>query len=258
MTLHFYTYYTHPEKAAYLLKSAEFHGITVKNLWDGRPWAGLWNKFELMEETIRGLPDSDTICFIDAYDLIINSNEEKIIETFKAQNCELLFGAEANLDPGEVGTDNYPQSPTKFRFLNSGVYIGYVSAMKKMLRYKNYIGMNDQKYSHEYFLEKGKEENIKLDYTSLLVINMFGVPWTDLNVESGHIVYVPTNYKPCFVHFNGMSHLDVFKDFARVGNQLQFNYNAVHDRLLCALYSAKFLTKHMDLICRPTGRGSTY
>lgn len=255
---HFYTYFTQPEKATYLLESAKFHGITVTNLWDGKPWEGLWNKFQRMEETIRDFPEDDIVCFLDAYDLIVNADANKIIDTFVKSKSDILFGAETNLDPVDIGKERYPNSPTIFRFLNSGVYVGYVRAIKKMLHFKNYVGENDQKHSHLYFLEKGAENNINLDYNSNLVVNMYGVPWQELQIMNGSIHYIPFRNEPCIVHFNGMSYLDIDKDYIRNGNQLQFIYNAVYDRLLCALHASKILTKSADIVCIPTGRGSTY
>lgn len=259
MALHFYTYSTSPEKAYYLFETAKFHGITIENLSPGTAWNGLKDKCIAMIAKVNSLPDDDIICFLDAYDVIVNADAETILKTFKEAKCEILFGAETNLCPESLNEYPYPESPTIFRYMNTGVYVGYVRAIRKMLQWGKFTS-NDQEYMNLYFLKNnnGKDVNVCLDYYSKLALNMVGIPWSELRIENGLVSLKQTNTVPCIVHFNGMSFLDLNKDYVRQGDSLSFFYDKVYDRTFISILSSKMVTKTCDIVCYLTGRGSSY
>lgn len=260
MSLHFYTYSTSPEKALYLFESAKFHGITVQNLSPGTVWNGLQDKCIAMINKVKSLPDDDMICFLDAYDVIVNADADTILKTFKDANCEILFGAEMNLDPVSLHQYPYPESPTQMRYMNTGVYVGYVRAIRKMLEWREFM-KNDQEYMNMYFIQNngGKDVNISLDYFSKLALNMYKIPWSDLRIHNGRVSLPTLNTTPCIVHFNGMSYLDIQKDYIKISEkEYSFDYNKVYDRTFTAMLGSKMLTKSCDVVCVLIGRGSTY
>jgi hypothetical protein len=256
MSLHLYTYFTSSAKAKYLMETARFHNIEVKNLALSDVWQGFHQKMIRMLEVSNTLPDDDIICFVDSYDLLVNTDSETLINTFKSFNRDLVFGAEINLHPGSLKDYSYPESSTQFRYLNSGFYIGYVKAIRKMFSSKVLEG-DDQEYMNRYFLEN-INESIKLDTEAKLVLNMYRVPWDKLIFSSGKVIYPDLNTVPCFIHFNGMSYLDINKDCIRNGNNISFNYYAVHDTTFSAVLGSKMLTKSCDVVCKLTGRGTSY
>jgi len=257
MSLHVYTYFTDRSKAKYLFETARFHNVEVTNLAKSQEWKGFYQRLLAMKETIEPFPDDDIVCFIDSYDLIVNADKDTIIRKFKEANCELLFGAETNLHPPILKTLNYPNSTTIFRYLNAGTYIGYVRAIKQMLLWKPIEG-DDQEYANRYFLEYNQTRNIKLDHETKFSLNMQGILWDVLEIVNGYVDFPPLNTTPCFIHFNGMSYLDINKDMIRNGNELQFNYYAVYDRTFSAILGSKMLTRSCDVICKLTGKGMTY
>lgn len=258
MALHIFTYYTSNEKAMFMMKTAEMHGVKVHNLWDGRPWGGLQDKLITMHEKLKTLDKTDVVCFIDAYDVIVNADAETMLQSFKDADCDFLLSAETNLDPARDEFKDYPESPTIFRYVNTGVYIGYVHAILHSLEYGSYLGMNDQEYMHGYYLKNYKTKNIKLDTGGKFVLSMYKVPWDSLVIHDGFIHYEDFQTRPCIVHFNGMSYLDVMKDYKHSDGKMYFDYHAVYGRTFNACIGAKMLTKNTDTICKLTGRGSTY
>jgi hypothetical protein len=91
-----------------------------------------------------------------------------------------------------------------------------------------------------------------------LVLNMFGVPWHQLSISNKVLTFEYTNTTPCFIHFNGMSYLDIKKDFVHLDDGLHWNTKDVCiDRLHCFL-DAKVLSAKHPVSCYITARGHTY
>jgi hypothetical protein len=250
--LHVFTYSTSELRVQPLLASASQHGLIIKNLATTTKWNGLQDKLLAMVACLNELPPSDIVCFVDAYDVIANCSSNELLARFKAKNTNLWIGAEMYMDPPTLSRDSFPKSPTDLRFLNSGVYIGYVSALKHMLSWGDFLNKNDQEYVSEYFLSH--QDSTTLDVHANLVLNMFGVPWQTLKIEGGHVYSEDKNIDPCFLHFNGQSYTDTYKDFV----DGKFKENGSSTRLLTTLVEAMDLTKNHDIVCYLTGKGHTY
>lgn len=258
--LHVYTYSTSPEKVQFLMESAKLHNLSIENLSTTLQWTNFRDKLNAMQKKIDSLPRDDIVCFLDAYDILVNAPSEKIIESFKKMNTDILFGAEIILWPPKLHElkDQYPESPTPFRFLNSGCYIGYVHAIQEMLSWSDF-GDDDQEYCNKYFLQHRTTKQIKLDTHAEFVLNMQQVPWQTLNVENGVIFFLGFNTTPCFLHFCGMSYMDVEKDFVELGdNKRGFTYGKVYSRTFLALITAKFISERSPLRLQLTSNGHTY
>jgi hypothetical protein len=250
--LHVFTYSTSEVRVQPLLASAKQHGLDIKNLATTTLWNGLQDKLLAMVGCLNGLPSSDIVCFVDAYDVIANCSSNELLARFKAKDTELWIGAEINMDPPTLPMDSFPTSPTDLRFLNSGVYIGYVHAIKNMLSWGDFLNKNDQEYVSEYFLSH--QDSVTLDVHASLVLNMFGVPWQTLKIEGGHVYSEDKGIEPCFLHFNGQSYTDTYKDFV----DGKFKENGSSTRLLTALVESMDLSSKHDIVCYLTGKGHTY
>jgi hypothetical protein len=258
-TIHFVTYHTSEPKAKYLFETGLFHGITVKNLGKTNIWNGFQDKLQAMHEFVHSVHEEHIICFFDAYDLIINSDANTFIAKFIQEHAEIVFGAEINCFPECLQEMTYPESPTSYRHLNSGFYIGYGRALRKLFSYAELKG-DDQEYISRYFVANYEKESLKLDNHAKLVINMDKMPWSKLQIQNGHVLLFEAglDISPCCLHFNGMSFMDIYKDYIREGSNFSFNYHKVYDRTFIALLGAKMLTRHSDVACKLTGKGSTY
>jgi hypothetical protein len=262
--IHFITYHTSDEKAKYLFLTASFHNIEIKNIAKSYKWVGLRDKLIGLRDFVNTLPPDDIVCFLDAYDGIVNANKEEFIEKFLAEKTEIVFGAEILCWPSCLSELKYPESHTPMRYLNSGFYIGYARALQKFVKNTKFEDFdkdyNDQEYFSRYFVENHAKENIKLDKDAKFVLNMNKVPWQALEIKNGyiHTTISVLHNRPAFVHFCGMSYLDINKDCIRQGDALGFNYHQVYDRTFIALLSSKMVTQKADVICHLTGRGMTY
>jgi hypothetical protein len=257
MVLCIYTYYTDEKKAEQLLKSSQIHGLPIKNLSRTTEWKGLEDKLHGIKEELKTTDPNDIICFIDAYDVIVNCDENKLLRVFEESKSRIFFGAEIDLDPPVFDRNLFPTSPlgnqeSNPRFLNSGVYIGYSSEIQKMLNTEEYTGKNDQEYCNGYFLENRITASIKLDYTNELVLNMFKVNWSHLSIQNGNVSYELNGAMPCFIHFNGCSYQNIEHELPKEGSPY------LSDKLLETITKAKHLSKHHNVLVYLTGRGHTY
>jgi hypothetical protein len=256
MTVIVCTYATDTNKATPLLVSAELHGVPVRNLCTTTKWTGLKDKLCAMRTFLEPLPQDDIVCFVDAYDVIVNQPLAVLEKTFLASGAKILFGAERQLDPPHEDLAVYPHSATEFKFLNSGVYIGFVSSLRDLLNGSIESYANDQLYCHIAFKNHHKTANIKLDTTASLVVNMFGVEWRRLAIEHGQIT-LDESTTPCFFHFNGMSFLSVTRDFEQRNGDLAWNSLDVSLERLRWFVDAKKLTQSGPFLVYCTESGHT-
>jgi hypothetical protein len=210
--LHIYTYATDMQKTLSLSKSVEIFGNHV-NCINENTWNGYDDKIFNLLKNIENVPDNDIVCFVDGYDVFINSKNDEIIDKFLKYECDLLFGTELNCYPeNESLKKKIDQIPclTKYRYINSGGYMGYASSIRKLLSWKSPEEIKkicemgtDQLYFAEYFLENSVER----DYRQKIFQNMYRVSWREISVINNRFYNKKLDEYPCFVHFSGGSHI---------------------------------------------------
>lgn len=205
--LYVYTFYTDESRIQYLKDTALLNNIEICYLKKDT-WNGYIDKIIAMDNIVQKHNDDDIICFFDAYDVLVNQNSDDLLEKFNNYNCDLLIGAELNCYP-EKYKNLYPETTTKYKYLNSGGYIGYKHALQKIFKWKSYNDIyqicsngGDQSYFTEYYLHHHSDK-IKLDSGCVIFQNMHLVSWKELNFNSGKIYNKILNQIPCFIHFNG-------------------------------------------------------
>ena len=122
------------EKKGYydlLVKSCEIHGLTLITLGLGMKWTGFSMKYRLMREYLHSIPENEIIVFVDAYDVIINDNEESIITKFTSFGTDIVFGTQDGLLSKMTFTHCFGH------VLCGGCYIGYASRIKQLLHILN-------------------------------------------------------------------------------------------------------------------------
>ena len=90
MTLHCFTYFTDSEEAKWLYESQKLHGVQFENLSKTTEWKGLEDKLHGVKERLQTLPEDDIVCFVDAYDVLVNCSKERILEVFHESKSNLL------------------------------------------------------------------------------------------------------------------------------------------------------------------------
>ena len=156
--------------------SAALKGIYPKNIGENVEWegtdmsgAGGGHKANILREYIETLPENDVILFTDAYDVLYNDDLTSITERYLSFRKTVVFAAEENCWPDNSLAPEFEkiecEYKTKFQYLNSGLFIGVVSEIKKMLNDEDFSVENngdDQLYYQNLFLS-GKYD-VCLDY----------------------------------------------------------------------------------------------
>jgi hypothetical protein len=146
------------------------------------------------------LNDNDIVCFTDAYDVIHCSNKTEIIQKYTELNKPIVFGAEKICNPDPHRALDYPVRDVEFPYLNSGLFIGRVWALRIcMMDYKYNDADDDQRYWTTQFLEH--PTLIGLDYKNALFLNTADVTVNEIQWNGEHAIY--KNSKPLFIHVNG-------------------------------------------------------
>ena len=212
--LHIFTFYTEENRLVYLKQTQKNHAVNIKYLYNSS-WNGYIDKILYMFDTIKDIPDDDIVCFIDAYDVLINSCAYDILDKFKSYNCDLLIGAELNCFPSEYkhqmdNVANILKLNTLNKYINSGGYSGYKKSVHKLLTWKSpqemeFICMNggDQTYFMEYYIANYMNNSVLLDYTSDIFQNMHLISWKEVDFRGGRVYNNILKTYPCFIHFNG-------------------------------------------------------
>lgn len=205
--LHIYTFYTDDSKIEYLKQSAKFNNVNINYIKNDK-WNGYVDKIIAIKNVVQLLNDDDIVCFIDAYDVLINNSYSEIENRFKSFNCDILLGAELNCYP-DLYITRFPETTTKYKYINSGGYIGYKHAIQKIFEWKSMEEIynickngGDQTYFIEYYLNH-MNESIKLDDKCDIFQNMHLVSWKEFTFNSGKFTNNILNVAPCFIHFNG-------------------------------------------------------
>jgi len=186
----------------------------------GQPWSGFKDKLVGMKRFLDTLGPRDVVCFTDAYDAICLSDDvDEIYEKFIAAEADVLFSAETSCFPWAHTSHLYNYTPTPYRYLNSGGYIGYVAALRLVLGHDMSQTPCDQGYFTYVYLNHINQTDMqagggggvppppyrfKLDHECRLFQTAYAIPWTHFRVgEDGRFVNVKQGTKPCWVHFNG-------------------------------------------------------
>ena len=207
-------------------KSCHYYNIPYKILGLGQKWTGGESengvllkpggaqKINLLKEELKTYPDlgNHIILFTDSYDVVFNDNPKNIVRKFRDFKSPVVFSAEKTCWPDERLKTQYPLSPTDYKFLNSGGFIGYGDHINKIINkveVKN--DYDDQLYYTERFFESLDEnKNIVLDYNQELFQTLESST-EDVDIDQQGILYNKvTNTKPSVVHANGSSYVKNF------------------------------------------------
>ena len=203
--VHAVTVGTDSKKCVKLNTSARHYGIDIINLGTNVEWQGTdmtgpggGHKVSLLKDYLHTLPVDDVVLFTDAYDVFYADNLETITERYLGFDCKVLFSAELYCWPDANIENEFPQSPTKYRFLNSGTFIGRVGELKRMLS-TDWIAndSDDQLYYQKLFLSG--EFDVKLDYEGY-IFQTHEAKATNLN---GQLHNPETRCCSCIYHGNG-------------------------------------------------------
>lgn len=203
--VHAVTCGTDRKKCTYINTSARKYGIDIVNIgtnvdWKGTDMTALGGgmKINLMKDYIKDLHDNDIVLFTDAYDVFYADDLETITERFLEFDAAILFSGELYCWPDNELADRFPESHTRFKYINSGTYIGRVGELKKLFSHEDIKDHeDDQLYVHRCFL--ANLFDIAIDYECYIFQTHF-----DGTIKLGNQLNNPeTHCCSCIYHGNG-------------------------------------------------------
>ena len=173
MNIHYVTYATHDQGLFKKLIHNPYETEIVVIGW-GVKWNGYMDKIKGMLEYISDLPDDDVVCSLDGFDTIINRDPKDVLNIFKTK-----FGGAKIVVSENVSTNALQLLLSKKIFtegidghmLNAGMYIGYVSELKKMFKL---ILKQDTTDDQRALNLVAKHLDITIDYKNYIFYNSTG------------------------------------------------------------------------------------
>ncbi len=228
--LHTVTYATHGGKDDRFCRAVESSirsGYDLVILGWGAKWKGLSQKLEAAQKYADNLPDDHSILFTDAFDVMFIQSPDKLLEEYEKFDTDIIFSAECGCWPHVMeeggrkckssANGGYPESPTPYRFLNSGTWIGKAGTASDMLLAvmeeagKDFTYANDQKLVADFYM--ASRFGIKLDFYNKLFQSMhmtldpplpYCNPMDDVKITPDGTYYNKrTKSSPGVLHFNG-------------------------------------------------------
>jgi procollagen-lysine,2-oxoglutarate 5-dioxygenase len=208
--LHYITIATKPHRVLNkIIENVKKNGETIEVLglsenrligWEGHQNFGV--KLREMYNFIHrpSLNQNDIVLFTDAYDVAYLGTQKDILRRYKMFSKPIIFGAERSCHPDPDRASQYNYLDTEFPFLNSGMIIGKVSALKKCMKdYQFDDRHDDQRFWTTIFFEN--QNLIELDYENLLFLNAADIDMEEFDFSNNQVWYKSRN--PHFVHING-------------------------------------------------------
>uniref|UniRef100_A0A915PPI7 Fe2OG dioxygenase domain-containing protein n=1 Tax=Setaria digitata TaxID=48799 RepID=A0A915PPI7_9BILA len=218
-----------------LQRTANANGIRLEVLGVGEEWQGGDTRVEKAShpflhlgggQKIRILRkflekykrDDLIILFIDAYDVMLLDNEEQILRKFFTffDGFRIVFSSEPFCWPDRNLAPKYPLVNFGYRYLNSGIFMGFASEIWNLINYEDVEDDDDdQLYYTRLYLDEQIRESLKmtLDSMSILFQNLNGAS-DDVKLEAdaerneAYFVYnFVYNTSPSVIHGNGPSKL---------------------------------------------------
>lgn len=206
MQVHVLTVGTDKTKMWALEQSSKRFGFNYLNLGEGVDWVGGTmegegggQKINLVRGHLDSLNgnDNDIVLFMDGYDTFFADNMFTVLERFRGFDCDILFAAEKNCWPQASLAPQFPMTRSPYKYLNSGLYMGKVKALKSFFNTPIDEESDDQLWMQRRFLEPNGL-NIQLDYEGYVF-------------QCDDEIYVKANQMyngmccPCIYHGNGGS-----------------------------------------------------
>jgi len=202
----------------FLQVSAAKQGLHPKILGYGdKAWwpDGLGAKINALRDFVFSeVSDEEIVLFVDAFDVMVFGSKSEVLSKFEElelrHNRSLFFNAEKVCFPdfSDICTDAYPTSTNpRWRYLNSGMFIGRGRNMKMMLAQPvdNVMAGSDQAFYQRYFLHN--PDRLTLDYSCLLLCATQGIgPTWAVELVGRRLHNRDTGTSPSAVRFVSNAH----------------------------------------------------
>lgn len=224
------------------MRSAKVYNLPTKVLGMGKKWeggdmkhAGGGHKVNLLKKALKEFADDrdKIVLFTDGYDVVLLGTSDEIVEQFKKMDARIVFSAEPYCWPDESLADIYPITESRYKYLNSGGFIGYAADLYELITSKEIKNKDDDQlfYTH-LFLDKTLRDKyiMKLDTKAVIFQNLFDtIDDLELKFDEGYVENIVHNTRPQVLHSNGPSKLALNS----IANYLAKSWTTVGGCLSC-------------------------
>lgn len=230
-----------------LKRSCAYQNLTLETIKHSGDWVNHRIKDQYTKQFLLTLDSSEIVFFTDGYDTLFVANEKEILDKYYQLDSPVVFSTELNCAPYQTFSYMYRDKTSRYRYLNSGGYIGRVGDILNLYKQLQTLDLQyplladePYKWSNQYHWMKlylYTKNCIKLD-TDCTIFQTFP---NDLNFkinptriagdhrdsnkllidaeidrimsgfyfENGRVVNKTTRSIPCHLHFNSV----YLKDF---------------------------------------------
>jgi len=168
---------------------------------------GMGYKIILLKIFLDELADDELVLFTDAHDVHLSGSHKEIEEKFLEFGSDIVFAAEKNCWPVkamETQYHTYHDRYLKYKYLNSGAFIGRVGPLKKFIN-KNFHtvsgGTDDQTYYTQLYLAHQTQRNlVRLDTRCEIFQCLF---LASFDIDEDRCTNRVTGTRPLVWHSNG-------------------------------------------------------
>lgn len=209
--IHVLTVASDSSKLGFLKTSCDKFKIKFTNVGEGVQWQGGTmkgpgggQKLNLVLDYVKNIPQTDIVLFMDGYDVFVNDDLNTIVDRFKGFNCEVLLAAEKNCWP-DTSLSKFFYSDTEYKYLNSGLYIGYARSILSLIG--DYIDNSEDDQLHlqkRYIASKfANPDHFKLDHENYIFQCIANASDDIVIKKNQQILNTSTNCCTCIIHGNG-------------------------------------------------------
>lgn len=192
-----------------LIKSLQLFG------WDytviKHEWRGFGDKLIATYEYLKLHPEINEFVYSDAFDSVCLGTEKEVSAKW-TDRTKILWAAERACYPHGDLSNQYPEAPHSYKYLNGGQWI---SSRENFLdfyeRNPPHFSVNDQAHSTDIFLNYNSDSLVKLDYNCAIFQAYSFINDNDYTYcnHCHRITNNETNSQPVFFHGNGHTPLDL-------------------------------------------------
>ncbi len=201
-----------------LEKSSTLNGFELYSMpkhWREKQIAKL-DKFFILGAFLEtgAIAPNQLLLFSDAYDVLVLERSEIVSRKFYRLNADLVFAAESNLWPDNDNRRSvFDRIDSKWRYLNSGCYIGYSWAVVELISYcvqrlrsQDFVGLReDDQWLAQEFYAVAQDRNdlcVKLD-TEASIFACLHDSEADFGVDRDAVVRASNGLEVSILHANG-------------------------------------------------------
>ena len=192
-----------------LIESCHKNGIDLEILGIDKPLLGNGMKLLNVQDYLNKLEEDEIVLFVNASDVLITDKKEIILSKFLQMKTPFIIETSRDCSCYGLLFSHlcYPQSPTPFRYINPGCYMGYVKHLKNWLKDMEPIDphQDDRMQMITHYLRDDLARSFyAFDFYCNLFLPLYLIYSNELSIDlqSNCVHSLTTNTIPSIIHVN--------------------------------------------------------